>query len=56
MFLRINCDIGASKGLHFYAWTLVNGKLWVKNPGGDDVVSADRKPGAALASSLRHRF
>ncbi len=56
LFLRISRDFSASTRLDFYAIALVNGKLSVKNPGGDDLVAEDYKTGAALALSLRHQF
>lgn len=56
LFLRISRDFSASTRLEFYAIALVNGKLSVKSPGGDDLVSENYKTGAALALSLRHRF
>ncbi len=56
LFLRISHDFSRQTRLDFYAIALVNGKLTVNNPNGDEVVSADYKTAPALALSLRHRF
>jgi len=56
LFLRISKDITPKTRLDFYALALVNGKLTLKSPGGDDIVSEDYKTAPALALSLRHRF
>ncbi len=54
MFLRISHDFSKQTRLDFYAIALVNGKLTVNNPNGDEVVAQDYKTAPALA--LRHRF
>lgn len=56
LFLRISRDFTPKTRLDFYAIALVNGKLTLKSPGGDDVVSENYKTAPALALSLRHRF
>lgn len=56
LFLRISHDFSARTRLDFYAIALVNGKLTVNNPSGDEIVSEDYRTAPALALSLRHRF
>ena len=56
LFLRIGHDFSKQTRLDFYAIALVNGKLAVNRPNGDEVVSEDYKTAPALALSLRHRF
>lgn len=54
LFLRISHDFSKQTRLDFYAIALVNGKLTVNNPNGDEVVAQDYKTAPALA--LGHRF
>jgi hypothetical protein len=56
LFLRISHDFTRQTRLDFYAIALVNGKLTVNNPSGDEVFSDKYKTAPALALSLRHRF
>ncbi len=56
LFLRISHDFSRQTRLDFYAIALVNGKLTVNNPSGDEVFSDKYKTAPALALSLRHRF
>jgi len=56
LFLRIGHDFSKQTRFDFYAIALVNGKLAVDNPNGDEVVSEGYKVAPALALSLRHRF
>lgn len=56
LFLRISHDFSKKTRVDFYAIALVNGKLTVNNPNGDEVVSEDYRTAPAVALSLRHRF
>ncbi len=56
LFLRISRDFSEKTRLDFYAIALVNGKLTVNNPSGDEIVSQDYRTAPAVALSLRHRF
>ncbi len=56
LFLRISRLLDRQSRLDFYAAALVNGRLSVKNPEGNDISSEDYATAPVLGVTFQHRF